>query len=453
MNIPGFIARRKDAYSSSLIGAVAAAFLVRFAVVLAIKAYEFPPLSPDPDGTHAHWEFGYEMGRVARSIAMGHGFGSPFHGWTGPTAWQPPVYPYFLAGIFRLFGVYSPASGVVALTFNCAAAAATCIFIYKIAERIGGTRLALWSAWMWALLPNLMIFAVQWAWETSLSTLLLTIAVWRAIVVPEEHGIKPWLGLGILWGVIALTNTSLLVMMPFTLAWAFYYNIDRRRLLYFVTAFAVMVAITIPWNMRDKIVMGRWMFVRDNFWAEMSYGNGEAARGNAAMSWKHPGTQTTELKKYAAEGEVRYIAEKRREVLLFLRHNPRHFANLVLVRMLLFWSNIFKDTSDDLQPDTVMYTHGHTICFSALAWVGLVLMIRGSPRYGFLFGSAMLFYPLIYYVTSVDGRYRHPIEPLMVILTVYAVMCAANRVSLTPQCTNGSRSEDLARFASHQTLS
>ena len=411
-----------------LIGAVAAAFLVRIGVVLVLKTYEFSPLSPDPDGTRAHWEFGYEMGRVAHSIATGHGFGSPFHGWTGPTAWQPPIYPYLLAGIFRVFGVYSLTSGIVALAFNCAAAAATCLFIYKIAEQIAGTKFALWAAWMWALLPNLMEYDVGWAWETSLSALLLTIAIWWTMLLPEQRGLKAWLRLGALWGVIALTNTALLSIMPFALAWA-YYRSCRRQLLYPIATLALMFAITMPWNVRDRIVLGKWMFVRDNFWAEMNYGNGEAAHGNAAMSWKHPGTQRAELQKYAAEGEVRYIDGQRREVLFFLQHNPRHFAKLIVVRMLLFWANIFKDTSDDLQPDTVLYTHGHILCFSALAWVGLALMLRAAPRHGTLLAFAMLLYPAIYYMTSVDGRYRHPIEPLMLILAVYAVVYASNRAA------------------------
>src|SRR5688572_425284 len=46
--------------------------------------------------------FGWETGRVAFSIAIGHGFASPFpEGPTGPTAWLPPVYAYLAAAIFK----------------------------------------------------------------------------------------------------------------------------------------------------------------------------------------------------------------------------------------------------------------------------------------------------------------------------------------------------------------
>ena len=48
-----------------------------------------------------HWAFG----RIGRSLALGQGFGNPIAD-TGPSALLPPVYPYILAGIFKLFGIY-----------------------------------------------------------------------------------------------------------------------------------------------------------------------------------------------------------------------------------------------------------------------------------------------------------------------------------------------------------
>jgi hypothetical protein len=59
--------------------------------------------------------FGWETGRIARSIASGQGFSSPFASGTGPTAWLAPIYPYLLAGVFKVFGVYTNASAVAIL--------------------------------------------------------------------------------------------------------------------------------------------------------------------------------------------------------------------------------------------------------------------------------------------------------------------------------------------------
>ena len=97
--------------------------------------------------------FGFEMGRVGRAVALGQGFSNPYGGNTGPSAWEPPLYPYLMAGVFKLSGIYSYASAWVLLTINSLFAALTTIPIFLIARRTFGDRVAIWSAWGWALNP------------------------------------------------------------------------------------------------------------------------------------------------------------------------------------------------------------------------------------------------------------------------------------------------------------
>jgi hypothetical protein len=62
-----------------------------------------------------NFSFGWEMGRIGRSLAQGQGFSNPFSATTGPTAWEPPLYPFLIAGVFQLFGIYTHASAIVLL--------------------------------------------------------------------------------------------------------------------------------------------------------------------------------------------------------------------------------------------------------------------------------------------------------------------------------------------------
>ncbi|HWZ51940.1 MAG TPA: hypothetical protein VNW54_10800 [Granulicella sp.] len=55
------------------------------------------------DAAGGHVNFGWEMGWTARSVAEGQGYSSPFLPLSGPTAMMPPLYPWLLAGVFRLF--------------------------------------------------------------------------------------------------------------------------------------------------------------------------------------------------------------------------------------------------------------------------------------------------------------------------------------------------------------
>ena len=87
---------------------ILAAFVVRLVVV----CFTYRDL---PDADKFYEAFGWEMGWIARALASGHGFSSPYWPWSGPTAMQPPLYPTLLSLVFRLFGVYSLTSAFVIL--------------------------------------------------------------------------------------------------------------------------------------------------------------------------------------------------------------------------------------------------------------------------------------------------------------------------------------------------
>ena len=84
----------------------------------------------------ANFNFGFEAGRIARSLATGHGYANPFNGMSGPTAWLPPLFPLLLGGVFKVFGVYTRASGFVILTLNSLFSAAVAPAVYEIAARV-----------------------------------------------------------------------------------------------------------------------------------------------------------------------------------------------------------------------------------------------------------------------------------------------------------------------------
>src|SRR5580704_5441816 len=94
------------------------------------------------DKSENYFSFGWETGRVARSLASGQGFASPYNGNTGPTAALPPLYPLFVGQIFKVFGIYTKASALVILAVQSVISAITCIPIYYIADRAFGARVA-----------------------------------------------------------------------------------------------------------------------------------------------------------------------------------------------------------------------------------------------------------------------------------------------------------------------
>src|SRR6202453_4952920 len=165
-----------------------------------------------------HMLFGEEMGRIARALATGFGFADPFRGHTGPTAWVGPLFPLILAGVFKTFGVFTPQSAWVILTINSLFSALTARTTWEIAARCFNQKVALWSAWIWALYPAAMQYAVRWVWDTSLTTFLFT---WTLVVAlrmrtPDASDMTTgrWALLGLAWGLTGLSNPALLIFLP-----------------------------------------------------------------------------------------------------------------------------------------------------------------------------------------------------------------------------------------------
>src|SRR5580698_2690236 len=90
---------------------VVIALAVRLGYIVVAHTYKFKTVEDN-------FDFGWEMGRIGRALALGAGFSNPFHGETGPTAWEPPLYPFLIAGVFRGFGIYSRTSALVLLCIN-----------------------------------------------------------------------------------------------------------------------------------------------------------------------------------------------------------------------------------------------------------------------------------------------------------------------------------------------
>ena len=390
--------------------AVAVAFALRYGWVLVAHKYRF--VLP------THYDFGQEMGAVARSLATGHGFGSPFPEWSGPTTWMAPLYPLLMAAVFKLFGVYSTSSALIMLGLNSAFSALTCWPIYLIARDLGNRRVAMCSAWLWALLPPFMMWAVNWVWDASLATLALTCLVLMALRMSQHANLLRWLALGALFGVTALVNPTVLSVFPIAVLYVGWFAWRRREawVARAVGCTLVLVVAISPSLVRNYETFGKFIFVRGNFWFEVRLGNAIGADGTE-MLFTHPEVNPIERTKYLTMGEQGYFDSKKREALKFIRENPRYFAELCFRRVLLFWGD-YGDYNGDVA-DALLTIARRT--FSVLALIGLLQLLFRRRRGAALAGLTVCVFPSVFYLTTPSIRYRHVLEPLLLIFTVYAV--------------------------------
>lgn len=386
------------------------AFLLRLAVITVGHTYGITP-------RRDHFQFGWEMGRIARAIAEGQGFSSPTDLPTGPSAWAPPLYPYILAGVFKLFGVYSTLSAWVILAFNSIFAALTCLTLYRLAGRIYGPAVARATAWTWAIFPYAIYWPVRVVWETSLTTFLLSLALLLTLRMADQPPrLRLWVLFGLLWGVIALTNTAIVSMFPFCLLWLLY-RLPRRQLLGAALCVLTTALVVSPWLVRNYEVFGKFIFVRDNLPLEMYEANNDQSAGLWTRN-EHPGNNPEAMRRFRELGELGFMAEKKQEVRQFIREHPAKFLGFTAERAVYFWIAPPQATIV-AGYDLMISRHTNFLLGAILAFAGLWLTIRHRKCGAFLLACFLLIYPLPYYLVMPFVRYKHPIEPEMIMLIVY----------------------------------
>ena len=388
------------------------AFVLRVIWIVAAHTYRFKTLDEN-------FSFGWEMGRIGRSLAQGQGFSNPFNQATGPTAWEPPLYPFLIAAVFKLFGIYTHASALVLLCINSLFSALTCVPIFLIAKRCFSDKVAIWTAWIWAVLPSVMFWCTRWVWETSLAALLLALIFWLTLDLEEREGLTPWLQFGLVWGIAALTNTSLLAFLPAAGLWAWYrrWKRGKRSLAGVMLASLLFIACIAPWTARNYRIFGRLMFLRSNFGAELRIGNGPGADGTW-QEYLHPTQNIYQMRLYRQLGETAYIDRRKREAMAFLRGDYGRFIGLCVKRFVYYWAGAPRASET---PALVLVKNSVFLASSVLAFWGLGRALRKRRPGAWLFFWLILCYPAIYYAVFPHPRYRHPIEPELGILIVYVI--------------------------------
>jgi hypothetical protein len=113
----------------------------------------------------------------------------------------------------------------------------------------------------------------------------------------------------------------------------------------------------------------------------------------------------------------------------YILAHPGHFAALSLKRLYFFWASVPHPSDKHWFLNFVRQVD---FCVPSITGLlGLALSLRRRVPAAGLFAWAFALLPLTYYFVTVEARFRHPLEPLIVILSVYLFQSAARRPSPT----------------------
>jgi hypothetical protein len=381
---------------------------VIFVIALAIRLWAVSQLVPVKP-----WKYFYrynEFARIAWAIASGYGYSSP---WADkpltPTAIEPPVYSYLLAGIFKFTGAYTSRSLWIAVVLNAVLSAITAVLVLRIGRRDFSPAVGVLASWVWSCWLYEAVVSIR-LWESSLAALLLMAALLWLPRLASSPGLSAWLQFGALAGVASLTNTTLLAVFPFFWLWSW---VDSRRRgqgcgKRALVSLATFVLVLMPWTIRNYAVFHRLMPVRDNFGLELWLGNGEQM--NRPSESDFPLLNPAE---YNRVGEIRFMDEKREMALVFIRQHPAEFFRSCADRIFHYWTD----------PEVAVW-----LPLSILAWSGMILALRRKGSEAVPYAIVLLAFPLIYYITHTFPTYRHPTEPVILLLASYTVIWAGKRL-------------------------
>jgi hypothetical protein len=369
--------------------------------------------------------YGYELGRVARAIAAGQGFSSPLRMVeTGPTVWFTPIYPYLVAGIFKIWGTYTFHSRIIIQTMNLAFAALTVIPIYGIARRTFGEAVAVGASWFWVFLPTSLFFPMMWIWDTAMAGLFFALIFWATLALAEQQTTWAWAGYGALWAIGVLVNPSMISVFPFLLGWVIWETRrDGAPWFKFAAAAVLVFAIgLVPWTVRNYRVFGKVIVLRSNFGLELWLGN-NAAVPDSWSPWMHPNDSPEEARKYQSMGEIAYMAEKQEQAIAFMRAHPADTVRFIFHRFVGNWIAVSESPLDSwsYSPLYMKLFVILNVSLSLFTLLGALFAYRAKHPDAFPYAIVLLIFPLIFYVTHASLRYRFPMDPIMMVLSAYGI--------------------------------
>ncbi len=370
-----------------------------------------------------------EPTNVALSLASYGTYADAYGPHVGPTGHCMPLHPFFIAMLIKLFGTGHLASFFVSWSACAASAGGYALLpVLALSCRLPVST-GLIAGCVGALMPVnywFQAFGVFDAPFTFLALILLCCLIsyfWTRKLFSMRNGFLA----GILIGLTCLLNAA---TFPVLFVWfglgLMLYQEERRHFLKFLAgASLATILVLTPWTIRNYIVFRSLIVTRTNFGLELMVSNNnfmtadlEKNIGLDAFKLFHPFFSSAERDKVHKWGEVVYNLQKKQEALQWIRSHPKTFLRLSANRIFLFWF-------------PHMRRIWQTIFEGSISILGIggsvVLLLKRKYIVGLLLGTAIVIYPLVYYVIQVSPRYRFPIEGLLLFLATVAVCDGVKR--------------------------
>jgi 4-amino-4-deoxy-L-arabinose transferase-like glycosyltransferase len=382
-----------------LIAVFGFSLLVRLAYALPL-----PPdrLSPDAmDWMESAWQ-----------LSQGAGLGA---------VWRAPGFIFFLSLIFSVFG-----KSVLAVRIAQALLGAlTCVLTYKTGKRLFSENTGRLAAVLLSFYPYSVAYTGDLLSETFL-TFMIAASVFLAVKAAQEPGWKNAAAAGVLFGLTALTKSTVLPFFAFACAWLWW---NTRSFKIALVAGLSAAGAILPWSLRNYVHYDKdYVMPVSTPWPQL-YGSSCDTAFWSEMGGERDTPQNEEMAAPAIPPDWEYLQtlplpERDRickeKALTWMRENPDKLLALFYLRVRHFW-RLYPMMAYPWQKYAAMATSG---VYIPLAFIGFLLSLRRF-RQTSLFAGLFVLYTAVHMFFVVVLRYRVPIDPYIIILAAFAVTSAA----------------------------
>ncbi|MEY2461710.1 MAG: hypothetical protein QOG30_3540 [Acidimicrobiaceae bacterium] len=370
---------------------------------------------------------------MSGSIASNTGFVDPVkligHGESVPTAFRPPLYPLFLAGVAKT----GFDSGRAFQYAGCALGVVTVVLIGFLGRRVGGDSVGLCAAALAAVYPTFLAVDAAVMSESVYLPLVVgcLVAVYRAI---DRPSVWRWALVGLLSGASILTRSDGAVLLLVLVVPSALFGVRdtwRRRALFAVASVTVAALVVAPWVIRNQQRLGVATVTTLQTGTALAGSNCPATYYSEIIgSWS---LECSDRPDRDTVSEVAYNNELQRDGLSYIRHHAGRLVVVVPVRILRQWS-----LYAPLDAAGYEAAEGRNYSWQVLSWIaylpvaalagyGLVLLRRRRAQILPLVG-VIVTVTLTAAVIYGQQRLRVSVEPVLVVAAAVAIVHVVERL-------------------------
>lgn len=235
----------------------------------------------DPQGFHDPTFYYVYAGQIADGAGYRLLDGSP-------SAYYPVGYPATIGAVFA-FVIHTPIPDNLTLTngyFQVFLGVATVWLVYEVARRLFGAGVGLLAALWIAVFPNLIYHTATFLTETLFNFVVM--AALAVLLWSDWHERRlGWARLAVFGALLGFSALVRPISLPFVLLLPVVWLIAgfgwRRTLAYTGVVAAAIVAVILPWTVRNAIVMDAPVLISTNLGDNLCIGHYEGALGGFAL--------------------------------------------------------------------------------------------------------------------------------------------------------------------------